>query len=71
MPERGVKGRSDPINLFVMKRKKGYSQSLFTLLVCCVYIFFKIQLSGQFKKGCVYNVSHNNNEWNHSDKHSL
>lgn len=37
--ESGVKGRSDPINLFVMK-KKGYSQSLFTLLVCCVYIFF-------------------------------
>lgn len=49
--ERGVKGRSDPINLFVMKRKKGYSQSLFTLLVCCVYIFFfKYSFQDNLKK---------------------
>lgn len=48
--ERGVKGRSDPINLFVMK-KKGYSQSLFTLLVCCVYIFFfKYSFQDNLKK---------------------
>lgn len=48
--ESGVKGRSDPINLFVMK-KKGYSQSLFTLLVCCVYIFFfKYSFQDNLKK---------------------